>query len=456
MKEITYLNHFARHQLKYLLSMVIIVITIPLLYNALNSKAFLMGEESYYHLYEAQEVNRNNFAYYPLHILSAILPEESLVIIPMVMALLTIAMAIIVMKRLSLSRTAGLLFLLLFILSPPAINTFINFSAHALFIFLATIGFFVLTSPIERIRWLSIFPFLMATWLDLFSSIILLFVIIAYFSVRLERSSLFPVLLTILVLSMVVNVFVLNQSLLLGPFSVKEHWYEIISDLGAKNGLSVFMMTLFLIGIIYSWRERPKYSGAYIFFLIAALGYSYSSVALYYLSLAIIFFAAIGAVALFSQGWILRTVKKLAFLLFILGVVFSTFTYLQQLQTSGRAITDIETLRWIQENTAHNTIIFSAPEESYYILYFAERTPLFIPHLRNNELQEQNEAILSSTYIDELFPLLGNNKISLLYLTAAMKHNLPSDQGLLFLLKNERFKLIHSHKENEVWLFKSG
>jgi hypothetical protein len=37
-----------------------------------------------------------------------------------------------------------------------------------------------------------------------------------------------------------------------------------------------------------------------------------------------------------------------------------------------------------------------------------------------------------------------------------MKKNLPKaeDQGLLFLLRNERFKLVHSSENSEVWLFK--
>jgi len=35
-----------------------------------------------------------------------------------------------------------------------------------------------------------------------------------------------------------------------------------------------------------------------------------------------------------------------------------------------------------------------------------------------------------------------------------MKSRLPEKQGLLFLLKNEKFKLIYFNQEVEVWRFK--
>ena len=34
-----------------------------------------------------------------------------------------------------------------------------------------------------------------------------------------------------------------------------------------------------------------------------------------------------------------------------------------------------------------------------------------------------------------------------------MKEQLSEEIGLLFLLKNERFKIVHSHEDTEVWVF---
>ena len=104
-------------------------------------------------------------------------------------------------------------------------------------------------------------------------------------------------------------------------------------------------------------------------------------------------------------------------------------------------------LEWINKNTAEKAIIFSAPENNYYIQYLAKKAAF-------SGNPEVINSIFTATYIDQLFPLLEENKIKILYITKQMKEQLPTDYGLLFLLKNERFKLVHSQGETEVWAFK--
>ena len=81
-------------------------------------------------------------------------------------------------------------------------------------------------------------------------------------------------------------------------------------------------------------------------------------------------------------------------------------------------------------------------ENEYFIRYFAKRSVVSDP------------KILAATYINELFPLLEENNISIIYITKDMRRKLTEEQGFLFLLKNERFKLAHASKEAEVWLFR--
>ncbi|HLD72105.1 MAG TPA: hypothetical protein VJA23_00820, partial [Candidatus Nanoarchaeia archaeon] len=67
--------------------------------------------------------------------------------------------------------------------------------------------------------------------------------------------------------------------------------------------------------------------------------------------------------------------------------------------------------------------------------------------------KELSQRIFSSLYIDELFPLLEQNQISIIYITKEMRSGLSAEQGLLFLLKNERFKIVYSSEDAEVWVF---
>ena len=66
------------------------------------------------------------------------------------------------------------------------------------------------------------------------------------------------------------------------------------------------------------------------------------------------------------------------------------------------------------------------------------------------------QNISTALYIQDLFPLLEQEYITYIYLTPAMKRQLPPEQGLRFLLKNERFKLVYSSEDTEIWFFRQN
>ena len=106
------------------------------------------------------------------------------------------------------------------------------------------------------------------------------------------------------------------------------------------------------------------------------------------------------------------------------------------------------------KSTQKNGAILSAPENSYYIQYFTGEKTVFNLHQGEyRKEQELAQKIFMATYIEDLFPLLEDNNVSLIYLSSKMKENLPPNQGLIFLLQNERFKLLYSSENTEVWSF---
>jgi len=146
--------------------------------------------------------------------------------------------------------------------------------------------------------------------------------------------------------------------------------------------------------------------------------------------------------------------KKFTFFLLILGLIFSTLTYLERVPLNGPTESDINSFVWIKENIPQNKIILSAAENTYFIKYFTSREPFTDPLRKNNSIIWS--TILSAPYITDLFPLLEDNNISIIYIGEDMNKQLPHDKGLLYLFKNERFKLVHSHEDSEVWVFKES
>ena len=118
----------------------------------------------------------------------------------------------------------------------------------------------------------------------------------------------------------------------------------------------------------------------------------------------------------------------------------------------GPSASDVAALTWMKENIDQDKIIFALPSEGYYIRYLSHHQPLVEPHAQPTILLN---TLLNSSYIATTFTILEQEKVGAIYVTPAFKAAYPADQGgLLFLLKNERFKLAYSSGEYEVWMFK--
>ena len=99
-------------------------------------------------------------------------------------------------------------------------------------------------------------------------------------------------------------------------------------------------------------------------------------------------------------------------------------------------------------------IVLSVPDNAPYIEHFARRKAFAGWSYSEQKQRNITQVILTSTYTSSTFPLLEENGIFLFYITAEMRKSYPPEQGLFFLFKNEKFKLLHSQKGAEVWQYK--
>ena len=149
---------------------------------------------------------------------------------------------------------------------------------------------------------------------------------------------------------------------------------------------------------------------------------------------------------MYERTWILKKLKQYTFLLILLGLLFSTITYLDRISSElGPTESDQQALFWIKENVG-DVVVFSDPDNSYVIRYLANKQAVDYPHQRL-DLQKQGS---DEIYIRQFFPFLEENKVRILFISEQMQEE---ELGFIFLLRNERFKLVHSSGNAEVWSF---
>lgn len=445
-----FISHLVKHQKKYLLAIFTIISIVPFLANIIRNRPVLMKGESYYFLQKLD--------------LTLFVPQSLSVIIAYLIGIATILLLFKLAEKMKLADNFTFFFVLFLILSPTFIFSYVTLSFYSWFLLLALVGFLLLHSRKEKLRYLSIIPFALAMLIDSYSSILLLALQLMYFSTKAKEKKeaheknffqdklLYFVPGTTLLL-LVLNRFILKIPFFIGPFHVGQGMIDFISDLGGLSGISFFIFIMALFGLAVTWKKKNFYF-AYLLLPLMIPAYAFNTNTIFFLSLLMVFFAATGFVRLFERSWTLTALKKITFFILILGILFSSLTYIDRIQDYQPSLADKEALSWLKSNTLEEVIVASAPENSYYIRHFAEREPFYNPNIDSREKKELNEKIFSSTYIQDLFPILENNSISIIYLSKDMKDELPKDQGLLFLLKNERFKLIYSSEESEAWLFK--
>ncbi len=444
-------NHLVHKQKSYLLLLLVLVLAIPLLTNYSVGKPMIMGGESYYHLSQAENAKFSQFYYAPLSLALQLIPEELLFLIPVLLAISSFFLFIAMIDKTTISNKLTFFFLLILLISPPFIFTFTTISAYSVYLFLVILGFFLLSKKNDLWHYIAIIPFIGATFFDFYSSIFLIIILATYIHLVKKENNLknYIILISTTIVSLI-NVLFLKIPLVIGPFHFEQKIPDLISDLGGLSGINFFTIMLAFLGLFITWKRKGFYV-FYLFLPVAVLGYIYNTQTIFHLTIIVTFFAATGFVKIFQRDWNLVVLKKFTFYLLILGLLFSTLTYFERVPDIAPSQEDFEVLTWSKNNIETRGTVLSISENSYFIEYFMKQKPFSDINVKGSK--ELSQKALNALYIDELFPILERNNITTIYINQYMKDELPNGQGILFLLKNERFKIVHSQKNSEVWLF---
>ena len=195
------LCHLIKHQRKYLILLLLIVWLIPFLTNVTNNEPVIKGAESYYHLTLAKEITISNFYYWPLNFLSTNFSDQSLILIPLILAIASVLLFIAITKKTSFTDKSTFFYLSLAMISPTFIWTFTTLSAYSVQIFLTVLGFYFLSRDKQTIKFLSLIPLILATFFDTFSSLVLISLVLIYWFYNKKDSTISKIILGLTIIS---------------------------------------------------------------------------------------------------------------------------------------------------------------------------------------------------------------------------------------------------------------
>ena len=102
-------------------------------------------------------------------------------------------------------------------------------------------------------------------------------------------------------------------------------------------------------------------------------------------------------------------------------------------------------------------IVLSHPQKGFWVEYWAEM-PAYIDYSDSDFAVRANVTgqIFYSRELERTFDLLESNSIKYVWIDDAMKSGqvwIEEDEGLLFLLRSERFKRVYYKDGIEIWRF---
>ncbi len=439
--------HLLRFQHIYVPIATLLLVGFMYLFHYLQSQPLIIGPESYFHL--SAFPNQGFSYYFPIGLLISFLPASLTFLIPLLLSVGCIILAIVLGSRFRWDGEIKFLFLLSALLTPAFLYAASTISTTMTGFFFMLLGLVLLTY--KKIKYLAILPFLLLPFIDLATGIVALLLLMTYVYYHRDEKEVI-VILGIIILCILINGLFLQESFVSGPFHKQQIMADLVADLGGHSGIGFTLILLGILGLGMAWRLK-ECRVWYLVLLVLIPIYLYNTGIILYLAVIILLFACVGLRMLFSTAWNQKTLKLFALLVIILSICFSAVSYGQRMFTFGPAADNVAALVWIKDNLPQDKKVFALPQESYYIYYFSDRIPLIEPQVEEDE--HLLEILLNSSYIDTTFPILEQENVGAIYITPAFKAEYSADQGgLLFLLKNERFKLAYSSKDYEVWVFK--
>lgn len=410
-------------------------------------------------LFEGRTIRVTIFHYFLAFISrgNGTLLQWELIFLPIISGVLCVLFFQRLLAAFSFSTSATFMTLLAIILSPPFISTFTIASPDFLALTALLAGAVLFLSSSLSRSLLGCGLLAAASLFSLFHALIVLFFLFFYLLkcalTPLKRALTLGALVAVLAL-----ILILQHPFLIiylhFPFTIN----TLVSDFGAPSGLSIFFLILLAMGLVYAWRERARYSISYLLFALLILAIVFFPQLLVYGTFAGAPFVGIALSHLKEKKWHFSVVGRITLFIIILGLLFSSLSYVTRLKEFPPSPELIDGLRVLHDVSQPGVVVLSVPAMGYFIEYYAG-LPVFVDEFLDPAVlsarQETANAIFQSRNLEQARELLSQNDIQYLFITKEMKGGVvwdAQDQGILFLLRNsETFKNHYATPYVEIW-----
>ncbi|MBW2992583.1 hypothetical protein KY345_05175 [Candidatus Woesearchaeota archaeon] len=452
----------------------------PHMIRLMSYEGLIPGEDTYYHLRLADYIRQNLripendplmdriYAYNPYHLILAGTSfifglELTSRIIPIILGLLTMTFFYLVMKNLRLGEKKRFFICLILALSPIFIYTFSTSSHFAIIIFLNILGFYFFIKRKRLSLFLAIVTFASIPFFNFFNALITLILLFAYTIYnRVNRRRLYLVSFGVTLRTLIYHFYIFYRFGLpqRASFATQPIIQSLVSDIGAMVGFSFFTILLAIIGLVVTWKKKKEFYYIYVVTLVLVLSsFYFGDYTNIYLNFIIVIMAGYGFFFLIDRRWQIKIIKNASLLLIICGIVFSMVSYITRFSGMQPYPEEVESLKWLEQNSDEMDIVLSHYSNGFWIEYFAKRPVILDSYFDYvNDLEQKyadSKTIFYSRSLAMTTDLLDRNDIKYIWINKQMKEGLvwtESDQGLLFLFSNkEKFKKVYSDAGVDIW-----
>ena len=467
----------------------ILFLFLPYFSRFINGNTYLIWSESHYHTMLADELMNQkisnpgfnifgvlpdvqdsvylsrsmSFSFYHifLAILGSIIPiSDAALFLPMIFGFLSLFIFNKILILFDIEEFNRKIILLFLILSPAFIYTFSFSNPHSAIVFLTLLGFYCFIKDNKYWFATSVLIFAFVSSFTIFNALVILLLLISYvfYTGRKLNSMLVVSLFVGLVTFTAQTPFFLNYSFT----HSSDFFIEIVSDMGGLIGFGFFSLLLAIMGVTFHWKNK----NSFIMFFISALLILFSSFIVgNSINIYLMFFIAISAgfafTTLYERTWKLKLVKNISIFILILGLLFSSVSYINRVTDWEPSLDSIYAFEFLKNNASKEDVILSHFENGYFIESIGGGTAFVDSYADSNYNQKflikVADTIFSTRDLKTAKTLLSQNNIKYIYIDEKMKSGLvwvKPDEGLLFLLRNkETFNLIYQANGIEIWEF---
>jgi hypothetical protein len=442
-----------------------LVLVSPQIIRYLNGNTYAINGETYESM-RLQEQNNHKYDYLegrniPFNILNILSVNEYTSeilfnITPIILGIISVALAYLILKNHGINEKTNMTILILLIVSPIFLYTFIDYKNYPFIIFFNILGMYFLSK--SQTLPSSIF-FGIVPLIDAWSGIITLILLLTYKITNTSKKTHINMVMIAIASSSIVSIIlsIYNNYNILRLVELDIH--NILTDIGSNIGFSFAIIILTTIGLILLWERGVHTLITYILLISMIVLGLFNDTIRIYLNFIIVIYAGFAFIHLNKRKWSISIIKKTTVLLIICSIFFSSLVYITKTVRSDPDSNYIEALLAVQKQAIPGETILSHPNSGYMIEYYTNITVFSDHTTKNYDSQKYKlvETLASSRNLIKTEEILKKYNIRYIIIDKEFKSYLQEYEGLTYIIETSgKFTQIYESEGVNIWMYTAG